>query len=154
MLENQRSGAGYEGTDEYVPVGADPYEVKQDAPRVALDDDTAAPDQVQRIRIQQWNAESKLFTAGVSQSGQLVLRLFNYPAWRVEVNGQVVATAARDVTGQMLIPVEAGENRVQITFTRTWDRTLGGIISGVTALFFGGFVALRRKRSRSGADLA
>jgi hypothetical protein len=154
MLENQRSGAGYEGTDEYVPVGADPYEVKQDAPRVALDDDTAAPDQVQRIRIQQWNAESKLFTAEVSQSGQLVLRLFNYPAWRVEVNGQVVATAARDVTGQMLIPVQAGENRVQITFTRTWDRTLGGIISGVTALFFGGFVALRRKRSRSGADLA
>ena len=68
------------------------------------------------------------------------MRLFNYPAWRVEVNGQVVATGKRDGTGQMLIPVQAGENRVQIRFTRTWDRTAGAIISVVTALFLGGFV--------------
>jgi len=154
MLGSQQNGAGYEGTDEYVPVGADPYEIKQDAPRVALDDDSVAPDQVQQIRIQQWNAESKLFTGEISRPGQLVLRLFNYPAWHVEVNGQAVATATRDVTGQMLIPVQAGENRVQITFTRTWDRTAGSVISVVTALFLGGFVALRCRRSSSGADLA
>jgi len=133
MLASQQSGAGYEGTDEYVPVGADPYEVSQDALRVALDD-SAAPDPVKQIRIQRWNAESKLFTAEVSQPGQLVLRLFNYPAWRVEVNGKLIATATRDVTGQMLIPVQAGENRVQVTFTRTWDRIAGGIISLLTAL--------------------
>jgi hypothetical protein len=153
MLGNQGSGAGYEGTDEYVPVGGDPYEIKQDAPRVAFED-SAAPHEVQRVWIQSWNAESKWFTAEVSQPGQLVLRLFNYPAWRVEVNGQVVATSTRDVTGQMLIPVQAGENRVQISFVRTWDRIAGGIISVVTALFLGGFVALRRRRSGSGADLA
>jgi hypothetical protein len=70
--------------------------------------------------------------------------LFNYPGWRVEVNGQMVATTTRSVTGQMLIPVQAGENRVQITFTRTWDRTLGGIVSAVTALLFGIYFALRR----------
>jgi 6-pyruvoyl-tetrahydropterin synthase related domain len=154
MLGSQRSGDGYEGTDEYVPVGGDPYEIKQDAPRIALDDESAAPDQVQAIRIQSWNAESKLFTTEVSQPGQLVLRLFNYPAWRVEVNGQVIASATRAVTGQMLIPVQAGENRVQITFSRTWDRTLGGIISGVTGLVLGGLVALRRRRASSHADHA
>jgi hypothetical protein len=153
MLDHQQSGAGYEGTDEYVPAGADPYEIKQDAPRVALDDEGAAPDQAQRIRIDRWNAESKIFTAQVEHPGQLGLRLFNYPAWRVEVNGQVVATSARDVTGQMLIPVQAGENRVQITFTRTWDRTVGGIISAVTVLFLGGFLMLRRKCMRSGVRL-
>jgi len=43
------------------------------------------------------------------------------------------------------VPVEAGENRVLITFTRTWDRTLGGIVSGATALFLVGLVALKRK---------
>jgi hypothetical protein len=142
MLGNQQTGAGYEGTDEYVPVGADPYEIKQDAPRVALEDDTAAANQVQRVRIQEWNAETKLFTAEVDRPGHLVLRLFNYPAWRVEVNGRLVAAATRDVTGQMMIPVQAGENRVQISFTRTWDRTAGGIVSIVTALFLGGFVVL------------
>jgi len=33
----------------------------------------------------------------------------------------------------MLVPVEAGMNRVQITFVRTWDRRLGGWISIVSA---------------------
>jgi hypothetical protein len=149
MWENQRSGAGYEGTDEYAPVGADPYEIERDAPRVALEDDSPMPNQVLRVRIQTWDAESKLFTAAVAEPGQLALRLFNYPAWRVQVNGQPITTATRDVTGQMLIPVPAGENRVQITFERTRDRTVGGVISGVTVLFLGSFVILRRKRSSS-----
>ncbi len=154
MLGSQQSGAGYEGTDEYVPVGGDPYEIKQDASRVTFDDDSAAPDQVRRVRIQSWNAESKLFTAEVSQPGQLVLRLFNYPAWRVEVNGQVVVTATRDVTGQVMIPVQSGQNRVQITFTRTWDRTAGGIISSVTTLLLLGFVTIRRIRSHASVGAA
>ena len=141
MLDSQQNGTGYEGTDEYVPVAADPYEIKQDAPRVAADE-TGVATEAPQVRVQQWNAESKLFTAEISQPGQLVLRLFNYPAWRVEVNGQVVAPATRDVTGQMLIPVQAGKNRIRITFTRTWDRTLGGIISAITALFFGGLGVL------------
>jgi hypothetical protein len=148
LLDRQRSEAGYEGVDEYVPSGGDPYEIKQAAPRVAVADDSAAPDQKNRIRIQRWDPESKLFTAEVSHPGQLVLRLFNYPAWRVEVNGQVVATGTRDVTGQMLIPVPEGKNRVQISFTRTWDRTAGGIISSVAAVLLVGFITLRRRRSR------
>jgi len=148
MLEQQRSGAGYEGTDEYVPVGADPYEVNQDAPRVAMEN--VAPGQVQRLQIQRWDAESKVFTAEVDRPGRLVLRLFNYPAWRVEVNSHVVSTFTRDVTEQMLIPVQAGENGVQITLTRTWDRTLGGMISGATAFSLACFVMLRRRRRTSG----
>ena len=140
MLQHQQSGVGYEGTDEYVPTGADPYEIRHDAARVALEDDSAA-----QIQVQRWDAEAKMFTAQVEQPGQLVLRLFNYPAWRVEVNGQGVAASARDVTGQMLIPVQKGENRVQIRFTGSWDITLGGIISVVTALFLGGFITFRRK---------
>jgi hypothetical protein len=150
LLEHQHTGAGYEGTDEYVPLGADPYETKQDAPRVALDD-SQAPNQIPQLQIQQWNAESKAFTAVITHPAQLALRLFNYPAWRVEVNGQPVANSTRAVTGQMLIPVQAGENRVQIMFTRTWDRTLGGFISVVTALLLALFVALRRKRPPTNA---
>jgi hypothetical protein len=33
-----------------------------------------------------------------------------------------------------MIPIEAGENRIQVTLTRTWDRTVGGVISIVAAL--------------------
>jgi hypothetical protein len=45
------------------------------------------------------------------------------------VNGRLVQTSAREVTGQMLVPVQAGANRVEIRFVRTWDRTLGAWIS-------------------------
>jgi hypothetical protein len=40
----------------------------------------------------------------------------------------------------MLVPVEAGVNRVQITFTRTWDRIAGGIISSLTTLLLVGLL--------------
>ncbi len=81
------------------------------------------------IHVSQWTPEFKLFTAEMSAPDNLALRLFNYPAWRVNVNGRQVQPGAREGTGQMLVPVEAGANQVQITFVRTWDRTAGGWIS-------------------------
>jgi len=148
MLNAQRSGAGYEGTDEYVPLGGDPYEIKQDAPWVTLNDTLLPSVQSSRIQIQQWDAESRSFTADLAQPGQLVLRLFNYPAWHVEVNARAVTTATRAVTGQMLIPLQAGHNLVRITFSRTWDRTVGAIISATTALFLGAFALFIRPKHR------
>ena len=87
-----------------------------------------------------------MFTAEMSGPDQLALRLLRYPAWKVEVNGHVVETAAREGTGQMLVPVEAGMNRVQITFIRTWDRTAGGWIALVTGvcLVLGALLGRRR----------
>jgi hypothetical protein len=142
MFNNQQSRAGYEGTDEYVPAGADPYEIRPDARRVTLDGDGQA-----QIHVLRWDAESKLFTAKVSLAGKLALRLFNYPAWRVEVNDRVVATGTKEVTGQMLVPVQAGENRVRITFTRTWDRTAGGIVSGTAVAFLMAIAVFQRRRT-------
>lgn len=140
MVYQQQSGAGYEGTDEYVPAGADPYDIKLNAPKVTLDN--GAP---LRVQVQQWSPQRKLFAAEANQSGKLVLRLFNYPAWRVEVNGREVQTETQDDTGQMLIPIAGGKNRVQITFIRTWDRTVGGIVSLVSGA--GVLLWLVRRRS-------
>ncbi len=120
---------GYEGTDEYTPTGADSSAIDKSARRVVVDGPEHAG-----IRVVQWNAESKEFTAEMAAPARLALHLFNYPAWKVEVNGRAVQAGARESTGQMLVPVEAGANRVQITFARTWDRRVGGWISLVTAL--------------------
>ena len=128
MQDNMEARAGYEGTDEYTPQGADPSAIDKDARNVTV----AGPARA-AIHVFRWDAESKTFTAEMSASDQLALRLFPYPAWRAEVNGRVVATAAKEGSGQMLVPVEAGMNRVQITFMRTWDRYLGGWISVVVA---------------------
>ena len=129
MHRNIQEGVGYEGTDEYVPLGADAYEVKQDARRVTFEGPGSA-----QIRVTHWDAESKQFSASLSSPGKLTLRLFNYPAWAVRVNGAPVATDSQELTGQMSIPVQAGDSRVDVTFIRTWDRTAGALISLLSIL--------------------
>jgi hypothetical protein len=125
---SQQNASGYEGTDEYTPAGADAYEIKRSARRVTFDGAGTA-----RIHVRQWDPEAKLFTADVSGPGKLTLRLFNYPSWKVEKNGRTVPAETQELTGQMIVPVATGENSVRLTFTRTWDRTLGGIVTLLTA---------------------
>jgi hypothetical protein len=137
MQDNMATGEGYEGTDEYAPVGADPSSVDKEARRVTVDGPAHAA-----IRVSQWEMEHKLFTAEMSAPDNLAMHLFRYPAWRVEVNGHSAEAGVREGTGQMLVPVEAGANRVQITFIRTWDRTAGAWISGFALLLT--VVLLRR----------
>ncbi len=143
MQDNMYTGAGYEGTDEYTPVGADPAAIDKDARKVTVDGPARAA-----IRVVKWTAESKSFTAEMSAADQLAVRLFRYPAWRVEVNGRVVETRAGAGSGQMLVPVEAGANRVEIYFVRTWDRAAGGWISIMSALGLS-LWSVGRRRSRN-----
>jgi hypothetical protein len=124
MHDNVACGKGYEGTDEYAPIGADPSTVNPEARRVTVEGSARAA-----IHVLQWQAEQKTFTAEMSAPDNLLLHLFNYPAWRVEVNGRAVQASTREETGQMLIPVQARQNHVEILFSRTWDRTAGWLIS-------------------------
>src|SRR5260370_37888982 len=75
-----------------------------------------------------------MLTDRVAKASQAILGLFNYPGWSVEINGRLTATKTREVTGQMMIPLQPGENHVLVVFMRTWDRTLGAAISGATLL--------------------
>ncbi len=81
------------------------------------------------IRVSEWDAEHKAFTAEMSAPDQLSVasvQLSGVASGSERTSG---ADRQREGTGQMLVPVEAGENRVQITFVRTWDRTAGAWIS-------------------------
>lgn len=129
MSEAISSGTGNEGIDEYVPAGADPYEVNQNLPRVTAPSGTAVPAQIIN-----WGPIEKHFIVHVSQPENLTLRLFNYPAWEVAVNGRPVQAGTMDVTGQMLIPVTAGQSDVRIHFGRTLDRTIGDIVSVISLI--------------------
>src|SRR6202046_4681775 len=143
IRDNMATGTGYEGTDEYTPAGADPSAVKKDARRVTVEGPTRAA-----IRVSDWRAERKQFTAEMASADRLTLHLFNYPAWRVEVNGRIVPAGTREGTGEMLIPVAAGTNRVQIIFVRSWDRTVGAWISMVAMVFV--LVSLRKSPRHHG----
>jgi hypothetical protein len=129
MQDNVATGAGYEGTDEYAPLRADPSAIDKDARKV-----TVAGQAHAAIDVLHWDAESKIFTAQMSAADKVALRLFQYPAWRAVVNGREVETTSREGKGQMLVPVSSGMNRVEVTFVRTWDRTAGGWISLLTAV--------------------
>jgi hypothetical protein len=140
MVEHQRDGSGYDGIDEYVPDSVDVYEIKNDVRRVAFEGNGSS-----RIRITQWGPESKSFSAILSQPGKLVLKLFHYPAWRVQVNGRPVQTGMLPVTGQIVIPAEAGDNQVQITLARTRDREIGGLISFGTVILILALIPFKRR---------
>lgn len=149
MIENQQSGRGYEGLDEYVPGGGDAYEIKPDAPLVNMQNVPA------EVRIIQWRPELKSFTVDAQRAGILVLHLFNYPAWKVGVNGCLVSAQSQPGTGQMMVAVARGKSEVSLRFTRTRDRTIGAIISILALLGLamitgrqrinGGFGGIRRQ---------
>ena len=117
-------GGGYEGTDEYVPAGVDPSELNKDAAPVTVLSGARA-----RIDMVEWSPQAKVFSVDVLRPEKLRLRLFDYPAWAVEVNGRKVFTEAQDVTGEIVVPVQAGVNSVRVTFVQTRDRLVGDIIS-------------------------
>jgi len=141
MQDNMATGAGYEGTDEYTPLGADASAIDKDARKVTVIGPARAD-----IRVQRWDAESREFTVQASAADQVALKLFLYRAWHVQVNGLPAATSEREGTGQMLVPVAAGMNHVEVTFVRTWDRTTGGWISLVTVLAVCVWIRTSRRR--------
>jgi hypothetical protein len=124
MTDAIDDGNGYEGTDEYVPAGVDPYELKKDLPRIS--DDTGAP---VPSKILAWSANEKHFTVRTTAAQNLIVHLFNYPAWDVVVNGKPSRTAKTDVTGLIVIPITAGDSDISIHFRRTIDRFIGNTVS-------------------------
>ncbi len=124
MSNAMADGSGYEGTDEYVPTGADPYELSKKQPRVANSSGIA-----KRTEGMKWSPTEKRFVVQTDGMELLTLRLFNYPAWEVTVNGQRVDTQTTEITGQMMIPITPGRKDIRIRFGRTRDRTIGGVLS-------------------------
>jgi hypothetical protein len=124
MTDAVADGSGYEGTDEYVPAGDDPYELKQSLPRIS--DDSGA---VVRSDMLLWGPTQKHFAVHTATAQNITVGLFSYPAWDIFVNGKPTAAGKTEVTGLIVIPVPAGDSDVRIQFRRTIDRILGNIVS-------------------------
>jgi hypothetical protein len=142
MLDNQHDGIGNEGTDEYVPAGADSYDADQKAPLVRFDGNGTA-----QINIQQWLSERRKFTVNADAPGTLVLRLFNFPSWKVRVNGTLAETTTTPHSGQMVIPIPSGNSTVEVDFLQGRDRTVGMVSSGIAILVLSIAEASRRRKT-------
>jgi uncharacterized membrane protein len=148
------NGEGFDGTDEYDPVGDDHTNIPTKSPQAMVMDTDSIPGPNSRptIRVERWSPEDKEVSVSAREPFFLGLRLLNYPAWQAEVNGVAVVPRGGDDYNQMIVPVPAGESHVRVRFARTWDRTLGGGLSLLSALAaLGLLVTGIRRRSTRGA---
>jgi hypothetical protein len=130
------AGEGFEGTDEYDPIGDDHYNLPAKVPRTRVVplEDSAGEAPRPTIQSDRWTAEDRELRVASPEAIRLALRLLNYPAWRAEVNGKIVVPEHAEDSGQMILQLPSGESRVKVQFTRTPDRTLGGVLSLVSLL--------------------
>jgi len=122
---------GFEGTDEYDPVGDDHYNLPEKAPRMqvlpAEESGRSAPQA--EIQIGRWTAEEKNLRVVSRVPVRVALRLLNYPAWHVEVNSKAVTPGHAETNGEMVLLLAPGTQGITARFARTPDRKLGIAIS-------------------------
>lgn len=161
MVAVAKTDAGFVGTDEYQPTGADDTEIAQGLPGACLVTDADAPlgkvpagdlgngdatlvwdeaqgscDQtfpVSPVRVRQ-RAEHFGLLAVTDHAGYMVLRLTRYPAWQVTVNGRVVTDLPKRDDGLLAVPVLEGPVVLSVDWTTTPDLMAGRWISGISAL--------------------
>lgn len=151
LREAIADGQGFEGTDEYDPAGDDHTNIPTKSPEVqVMDTDTMqGPVRKPVVRVERWSPEEKEVSVSAPLPFFLGLRLLNYPAWRVEVNGAVATPRGGEDYNQMIVAMPAGESRVRVRFTRTWDRTTGGLLSLAGVLGAGWLLRRRRFSQRA-----
>jgi hypothetical protein len=177
MVGAFRNGKGFEGTDEYAPPNADDSLVATDLPSACLVTDPATvlgagdPDLTPQWALDQGscqatfsfdsaadahpsngitNLQHKRVHANAPHGGFLILRLREYPAWSVKVNGIPAPQRPERQDGLMAIPVPAGPDDITVDWTTTPDVRLGRWISLIAMLLVTALgLLLRRRRSLS-----
>jgi len=152
QLAGFRLGSGTEGTDEYTPIGVDNDAVQQHLPlvrvlRSAWDDtadDTAADNPEWRagnpgsiaaqVEARRRNGEHWTVSIVTPEKGFAVLRVMDYPSWRVTVDGQSVNSRPLREDGLMTVPVNAGSHVVEVTWASTRDVVAGRVVSAIALL--------------------
>jgi hypothetical protein len=157
---------GFEGTDEYTPQPADNSQIPQSLPAVRLlrtpnaeastasgDNPAWCPDSKEEIpatiAIHRRTPERIDATIATTTPGYAVLRLMDYPAWRIVLNNSKLQTHPTRNDGLLVIPVSAGENTIDIRWRATPDQEAGMALS-LAALAFTLIYAWSERRNRSG----
>ena len=142
------NGTGYEGVDEYDPLGDDHLDLPKRTPLAKIlpdqPDNSRGKGPNAKIEIETWRTDNHKLFVESSAPGRVALRLLNYPAWQVTVNGKTVAPEKPDDLDQMLVPIEAGKSEIQVRFVRTTDQAAGIALSIFSLLFASGLLVPRK----------
>jgi len=98
-----------------------------------------------------WDPERRLIDLRSDRGGQLLVRLYYYPAWRARGEAGELPLSPHPESGLTMLDVPAGTRRVELTYRRDVSHLAGGAISLVSALLLGalGFLAAQRRGSGS-----
>jgi hypothetical protein len=158
------AGGGTEGTDEYQPTGADNSTVQQHLPMVRVlrnsQDDTSVSVNGENAEWQPGNAASIAAmvdtrqTSGESwaihittpQAGFAVLRLMDYPAWQVMLDGQLFTARLSRPDGLMTVPLTAGSHAIQIQWMTTHDVFIGRLVSAMALVVLLGVILMEHQK--------
>ena len=160
-----RGGQGTQGTDEYTPGGADNSAVQQQLPLVRVLRD--APDDIAdstlgdnpewhagasgsiaaTVNVKRWNAERWVVSVATPEPGYAVLRLMDYPSWRVTVDGSPDQGRPVRDDGLMAIPVSVGNHLLEVQWAATRDVIAGRAVSAFALLALA-IVAMLERRER------
>ena len=152
LLEALQNDQGFEGVDEYDPLGDDHSLLPEKSERVTVM--RAAPEAQAGLKspvevtLQRWTAERKEIHITTREPAVLKLRLLDYPAWRVKVNEAVVVPEQTGETAQITVPLAAGPSQVAVRFIRTPDRSIGAGISAASVLIALLLFTRRQERDR------
>ena len=173
MLSVDHAGAGFEGTDEYAPLGADNSLTPMNLPTACL---TGSPTTVLGTASADTNppwspgqgtclqtfaaapgrsntAEHRQIDANVQEPGYLILRLRRYPAWQIRVNGSLVQNLPQRADGLLAVPVDQGPNRILIDWSTTPDVRLGRTISLLSFALVTALCVFERRQFRAQLSL-
>ena len=131
-------------------------------PSLCLDTATANPvdpehavistDETAQIQVVLWQLSRRIFTVNAAQATTINLQTYWFPGWQATVNGQVVETQTRLSDGTIEFSIPEGTSDITVSFVDTPIRTIGGIISLLSAIIVAGIIIFdysRRGRIRS-----
>ena len=93
------------------------------------------------------NGEHWTVSVVTPETGYAVLRLMDYPSWRVTVDGQPVNSRPSREDGLMAVPVNAGSHVMEVHWAATRDVVAGRAISAIALLALA-VVAMRERKGR------
>lgn len=122
---------GFEGTDEYDPLGDDHTNIPEKAPEAELLTRNGSHVQAARgqVEVKRWLPEERVVRVRAQEPMKLALRALKYPAWQVEVNGAAAIMTSREDYAQIIVAVPKGASEVRMLLVRTTDRMLGMALS-------------------------
>lgn len=150
LQEAISSGQGFEGTEEYDPIGDDHLDLPQKAPRVQIlaAEGSGQPAPKAEVHVERWTAEEKVLKVNSPQRLRLAVRLLNYPAWRAAINEKKVTPPhLAETTARMILTLPEGSHRITLKFGVTEDRIAGCVISSAAGVVFLALLVFRRPKA-------